>query len=277
MILGPTGAGKSMFLRMAKQLFKRCNETKKIKRPIVEANCAHFSSGDSGHSLARSELFGHVKGSYTGADKDKTGLVEMADGGLLILEEVCELPLEVQAMLLTFIETGEYRRLGDEEVRNANVKIVAATNRESALRDDFRYRFLPFYIPPIHKRKGDVLYYLYNSFPELMTTISKSEVLLLLCHNWPGNVREIERIGKVMMREMWLGEYEKSARKENRNDLERNSFKHLDPIDTSFNPMALSELKEDLINFGVDVEFIEKLLKMRRVSLDDDSPAFYSK
>ena len=98
---------------------------------------------------------------------DKDGLVEKADGGLLILEEVGELPLEVQAMLLTFIETGEYRRLGDEEFETATVKVVAATNRESALRDDFRYRFFPYYIPPLRERKNDILYYFHEIFPEL--------------------------------------------------------------------------------------------------------------
>ena len=104
---------------------------------------------------------------YTDAHDDKVGLVEKANGGLLILEEVGELPFEVQAMLLTFIETGEYRRLGDEEVKTATVKVVAATNRESALRVDFRYRFFPYYIPPLRERKNDILYYFHEIFINL--------------------------------------------------------------------------------------------------------------
>jgi transcriptional regulator with AAA-type ATPase domain len=274
MILGPTGVGKSMFLRMARCLFKRSYQYEKNERPIVEANCAHFSSGDGGHNMARSEIFGHVKGAYTGASQDKKGLVGKADNGLLILEEVGELPAEVQAMLLTFIETGEYRRLGDEKVRKANVKIVAATNRESALRDDFRFRFLPFYIPPLWERKEDVFYYLFNSFPELANTVSKSDVLLLLCHNWPGNVREVERVGKILFREMWLDENERDASEEKSKELNRISFKELDPVDTSFDPGALSDLNMDLIEFGVDVKFLNRLLKKKRVSLHDESPAF---
>ena len=115
--------------------------------------------------MERSELFGHVEGAFTEAIRDKKGLVEKADGGMLILEEVGELPLEVQAMLLTFIETGEYRRVGDENSRKATVKIVAATNRESALRADFRYRFFSYYIRPLHERRQDILYYFYELFP----------------------------------------------------------------------------------------------------------------
>lgn len=148
-----------------------------------------------------------MKGAFTDAKADKVGLVEKADGGLLILEEVGELPFEVQAMLLTFIETGEYRRLGDENVQKATVKVIAATNRESALRDDFRYRFFPFYIPPLRERKNDILYYFQEIFPGLTKNFSKSEVLLLLTHNWPGNVREIERIGRLLNRKRWIGQH----------------------------------------------------------------------
>ena len=176
MILGATGVGKSLFLYLARCMFKEQHKYDLEPPPIVEANCAHFSSGDGTYSMARSELFGHVKGSFTGADKDKIGLVEVAKGGLLILEEVGELPFEVQAMLLTFIETGEYRRLGDEKLRRSKVKIVAATNRESDLRNDFRYRFLPLYILPLHERKEDILYYFKAFYPVLYYKILMSQI-----------------------------------------------------------------------------------------------------
>ncbi len=268
MILGPTGVGKSLFLYLARKLFKKRHQYDTTPPIIVEANCAHFSSGDGSYSLARSELFGHVEGAYTGAHKDKVGLVEIANGGLLILEEVGELPFEVQAMLLTFIETGEYRRLGNEEVKTATVKVVAATNRESALRDDFRYRFFPFYIPPLLERKYDILYYFHEIFPEITKNLSKSEVLLLLTHHWPGNVREIERIGRLINRENWINE---QVLKNSRNDKSvppTERIFHLDPRDTSFDPYFLESFVNDLKYWEVDVSFLEKLLKQHRVSVN---------
>ena len=108
LISGDTGVGKSLFLHLSIAYFKEEYKKKKDERPIIEANCAHFAGGASDLNMSRSELFGHCKGAFTGAIRNKMGLVEKADGGLLILEELGELPLEVQAMLLTFIETGEY-------------------------------------------------------------------------------------------------------------------------------------------------------------------------
>lgn len=271
MILGPTGVGKSLFLYLARILFKKNHQYDETPPIILEANCAHFSSGGSGYSLARSELFGHVKGAFTDAHKDKVGLVEKANGGLLILEEVGELPLEVQAMLLTFIETGEYRRLGDEEVRNATVKIVAATNRESALRADFRYRFFPYYIPPLRERKNDILYYFYEIFPELTRNLSKSEVLLLLTHHWPGNVREIERIGRLLNRKNYIHErIIKDNSSDNMKPQDKRIF-HLDPRDTTFDPRILEKFTRDLKTFNVDISFLEKLLQKHRVSINGET------
>jgi energy-coupling factor transporter ATP-binding protein EcfA2 len=191
MIVGETGVGKSMFLHIFKKLFQ---EEHGSDISIVEANCSNFEK-----NLSRAELFGYEAGAYTGATKTKEGLVDEADGGLLILEEVGELPDSVQAQLLTFIETGKYRGLGKKE-KTANVRIVAATNREEALRNDFRHRFFPFYVPPLHKRRADVLYYLCHGFPNLIPTLTMTEVLALIAHNWPGNVREIDRIARLMLR-----------------------------------------------------------------------------
>ena len=189
MIVGDTGVGKSMFLHVFKKLFQ---EEHGAEVPIVEANCAHFEKG-----LARSELFGHAKGSFTTASETTEGLVHEAKDGLLILEEVGELPEEVQAQLLTFIESGRYRGVGKKE-KKANVRIVGATNNEEALRNDFRNRFFPFYVSSLHERRGDILYYLADSFPELISTLNMIEVLTLLAYNWPGNVREIDRVVRLI-------------------------------------------------------------------------------
>jgi transcriptional regulator with AAA-type ATPase domain len=271
MILGETGVGKSLFLYLSKQFFKEQHQYDTNPPTIVEANCAHFTSGGSGYSLARSELFGHVKGSFTDAHDNKVGLVEKANGGLLILEEVGELPIEVQAMLLTFIETGEYRRLGDEEIKTASVKVIAATNRESALRDDFRYRFFPYYITPLRERKNDILYYFYTIFPELTKNFTKSEVLMLLAHHWPGNVREIERIGRLLNRERWISEQiPKEYQDEKFNPLDHRLY-HLDPRDTSFDPTILGKFFSDLKKWDVDIDFLEKLLQKFRLSVIEES------
>jgi transcriptional regulator with AAA-type ATPase domain len=257
MISGPTGVGKTLFLYLGKRLFKKQHNADEKVPPVVEANCGHFAGKSSDLNMARSELFGHVKGSHSLAKEDKKGLVEKANGGLLILEEVGELPFEVQAMLLTFIETGEYRRIGDEETRNSKVKIIAATNREFDLREDFRYRFFPYYIPPLLERKQDILYYFNQIFPDLTQKLTRSEVIVLLSHHWPGNVREIERIGMLLTRQNYY------AQVANRDYY----ISHLNPKDTSFDPKALKNLNVELTKWGVDSGLVEKLLNKHRISL----------
>lgn len=192
MICGPSGVGKTLFLKMARSL---CRDEYGKKTPIYTINCSHFD-GD----MARSELFGHTKGAFTGAVTDKLGWIRKAHGGVLILEEVGELPQEVQAQLLTFIEDGLFHQVGSSEMERADVRIFAATNNEGALREDFRYRFFPFYVPPLHLRRQDILYYLAGMFPDLVRELCPWEVLTLLAYDWPGNVREIERVGRIMQR-----------------------------------------------------------------------------
>ena len=196
MICGPSGVGKSLFLHLFEKLFR---EKERAERTVATVNCSHFA-GD----IARSELFGHVKGSFTGAIHEKEGWLEKADGGALILEEVGDLPLETQAMLLSFVETGKYHKVGSAETETSNVQIVAATNREASLREDFRHRFFPFYVPPVCRRRGDILYYLAFIFPNLIPSLTSWEVLSLLVHNWPGNVREVEKTGRILQKRKLL-------------------------------------------------------------------------
>ena len=149
---------------------------------------------------AQSAIFGHVKGAFLEAEQDKKGLIEKANEGMLILDGVSELPTQVQAMLLTFIETGKYRKVGSAENQFAKVQVVGTTNNEDALRDDFRFRFFPFYIPSLHERRQDVLYYIAAKFPELIKMLNSSEVLSLLAYQWPGNVREVDRVARLLLR-----------------------------------------------------------------------------
>lgn len=277
MISGPTGVGKSLFLYLAKRLFQKQHENEELVPPVIEANCGHFAGKSSDLNIVRSELFGLAERAVTGIIREKKGLVESANGGLLILEEVGELPFEAQAMLLTFIETGDYRRLGDEETRKSKVKIVAATNRESDLRTDFRYRFFPYYIPPIQARRGDVLYYFNEIFPELTKSFTRSEVLLLLSHNWPGSVREIERIGRLLIRNKSIVGRAASNEGQGSENNDRNvKISHLDPRDTAFDPGIIGKLCIKLESWDVDLALVERLLNKHRISLneDNDEPAF---
>lgn len=198
MICGPSGVGKSVFIHLFRKQYQLEHGP---DSKVITVNCSHF-----GGDLARSELFGHVRGAFTGANQNKEGWITTANGGVLILEEVGELPGETQAKLLTFIETGEFHRVGSAKVERANVQIVAATNSEKNLREDFRYRFFPFYVPPIHERRQDVLYQLADRFPQLITMLTSWEILTLLAYNWPGNVREIERIGLLLARKKMIAE-----------------------------------------------------------------------
>ena len=267
MISGPTGVGKSLFLYLAKRLFQKQHENDYKVPPVVEANCGHFASKTSDLNMVRSELFGHVKGAYSGASEHKAGLVEKANDGLLILEEVGELPFEAQAMLLTFIETGLYRKVGANESASAKVKIVAASNRESDLRLDFRYRFFPYNLPGLRERKGDVLYYFQEIFPELAKRFTRSDVLLLLSHDWPGNVREIERVGKLLLRDAWPAGEE--------NKIGRSIISCLSSEDVSFDSMILEKLIRQFKSWDVDLSLVERLLNKHRISLNEgaDEPA----
>lgn len=284
MIVGDTGVGKSLFLHLFKALYRkehqeiyRKDDPKKLVYPIEEANCAHFGGSNSDPNVARIELFGSNKGRASCVE-DTVGLVEKADNGLLILEEIGELPLEVQAMLLTFIETGKYRKFGGEETRKAKVQIIGATNREEELRSDFRFRFFPFYIPPLYKRRLDVLYYLQNNFPEIIETLAPWEVTTLLAHNWPGNVREVQRVGWLLRRGQKMDSATTKAFPSIKMDVYygRKKFLSLDQEATSLNPSYVLDLYSFLKANNVNVELLETLLNKSGVglSLDNTRKAF---
>ncbi|MCU0614014.1 MAG: hypothetical protein MUD09_02895 [Desulfobacterales bacterium] len=163
--------------------------------------------------------------------------------------------------------------MGDDKTRKANVKIVGATNRGAVLRDDFRYRFFPFYIPALMELKQDVLYYINEIFPGLVNTFTKSEVLLLLSHHWPGNVREVESIGRLLLRRRWKSDETLSDQKPAQpGEYSDYGLYHINRTDTSFDPDVLFSLRNDLRFFGADVDVIERLLNPLRISLDDQQP-----
>ena len=199
LLLGETGVGKELFARWLHRHSPRRDQ------PLVHVNCAALPE-----SLAESELFGHAKGAFSGATSERPGRFEAANGGTLFLDEVGELPLSVQAKLLRTLQNGEIQRLGTDQPRRVDVRIIAATNRnlqqsvrEGLFRADLYHRLsvYPAPIPPLRERGNDVLL-LAGHFLELNRTrlglrsvrLSPAAEQALLAYPWPGNVRELEHV-----------------------------------------------------------------------------------
>ena len=199
LLLGETGVGKELFAHRLHRLSRRRD------RPLVHVNCAALPE-----SLAESELFGHVKGAFSGATGERPGRFEAADGGTLFLDEVGELPLAIQAKLLRTLQNGEIQRLGSDKPRRVDVRVIAATNRnlrehvrDGSFRADLYHRLsvYPIPIPPLRERDNDVLL-LAGRFLELNRArlgmrslrLSRSAQDALRRYRWPGNVRELEHV-----------------------------------------------------------------------------------
>lgn len=265
-IVGPTGVGKKLFLEIFEKLFHEGNK----KGPVKWANCASFG-GDL--TMCRSELFGHKKGSFTGALDNYEGYVKQADGGALVLEEIGELHPQAQALLLDFIDTGIFYRVGDTEEQKASVQIIGSTNSEGKLRDDFRFRCYPFYIPPICQRREDVFHYILFKFPDLLESLSRCEALALLAYHWPGNVREIYRVCRLIKRGKSLPGSLFSL-SEAKTTMPGESLWRLKSLETGLNTSLLESLNDKLQKGGVDVKSLELILNSYRVGLNSSDRAF---
>ncbi|MGE4273425.1 MAG: sigma-54-dependent transcriptional regulator [Desulfitobacterium sp.] len=202
LIQGESGVGKDLVAQAIHAWSARSNS------PYIPLN-----AGAIPEALMESELFGHEKGAFTGAGAQKIGLVEMADQGTLFLDEIGEMPLSLQVKLLRFLESGEFRRVGDTRLRRVNIRIIAATNsnlqeeiKEERFRQDFYYRLngVTLGVPPLRERREDILplaeYFLEKANKEELST--KSSVLApetkqsLLNYDFPGNVRELSHLIK---------------------------------------------------------------------------------
>jgi two-component system NtrC family response regulator/two-component system response regulator AtoC len=191
LIEGESGTGKELFAKALHYWSNRAEE------PFVAIN-----SGALPEQLLESELFGHVKGAFTGANQDKKGLVEAANGGTLFLDELGEMPLVLQVKLLRFLETGEFRRVGDVRERKVHVRTVGATNRQlekevanGNFREDLYYRLnvVRLIIPPLRERKED-LTLLIHHFVKNGKTLSPEAMATLQKYHFPGNVRELHHL-----------------------------------------------------------------------------------
>jgi DNA-binding NtrC family response regulator len=197
LILGETGTGKELVARTIYQQSKRSD------MPFVPVNCGALSP-----TLVESELFGHRKGAYTGADRDHKGLFEVATGGTLFLDELGELNKNIQVKLLRFLESGELRRLGDTDPIRSDVRVICATNKDlqkmieaDEFREDLLYRLNTFEIrlPPLRERKPDIPALARNLLARsakrpvehISELLTGEAIEVMFDHDWPGNVREL--------------------------------------------------------------------------------------
>nr|WP_236661841.1 sigma-54 dependent transcriptional regulator [Aeromonas jandaei] len=198
-ITGESGTGKEV----CAEAIHQCSPRR--EQPFIALNCAAIP-----HDLMESEIFGHVKGSFTGAQGDRKGAASLADGGTLFLDEICEMDLDLQSKLLRFIQTGTLQRVGSGKLETVDVRFICATNRDPLLevkagrfREDLYYRLhvIPLYLPPLRERGEDILLLARS----LLQNYAKEEnkrfrdfdaaaARVLLDYPWPGNVRELQNV-----------------------------------------------------------------------------------
>jgi transcriptional regulator with GAF, ATPase, and Fis domain len=199
LIVGETGTGKEL---VAHAIHARSN---RAAGPLVKVNCASIP-----HELFESEFFGHVRGAFTGAHRDRVGRFQLADGGTIFLDEVGEIPMSLQGKLLRVLQEKEFEPVGDDATRSVDVRVIAATNKDlekavetGEFREDLYYRLsvFPVQVPPLRKRGGDViqlavhfLEQVCREFGRTGLSLSRKQVDALRRYDWPGNVRELRNV-----------------------------------------------------------------------------------
>lgn len=198
MITGESGTGKELIARAIHEASQRSD------RPLIRVNCAAIP-----RELFESEFFGHVRGAFTGALRDRVGRFELADGGTLFLDEVGEIPLELQGKLLRVLQEGHFERVGEERTRAVDVRVIAATNRElkqevreGRFREDlyFRLNVFPVETVPLRDRREDIpllaQHFLTSESKSFKSDLrlSEGDVRRLMQYDWPGNVRELQNV-----------------------------------------------------------------------------------
>ncbi len=196
LIEGESGTGKELFAKFIHTSSARSNA------PFMTVNCAALSE-----SLLESELFGHVKGAFTGAVRDRQGRFEMADGGTVFLDEITEIPTTTQAKLLRFLQSREFERVGDSQTMKVDVRFIAATNRDlkevlaaGTFRDDLYYRIngVTIKLPPLRERPDDlpllIKHFIRKFGGDHLPEIDPVAFGLLANYRWPGNIRQLENV-----------------------------------------------------------------------------------
>jgi len=199
LIIGETGTGKEL---VAHAIHARSG---RADGPLVKVNCASIP-----HELFESEFFGHVRGAFTGAHRDRVGRFQLADGGTIFLDEVGEIPIELQGKLLRVIQERQFERVGDDTTRTVDVRVIAATNKDleravetGEFREDLYYRLsvFPVQVPPLRRRADDViqlavhfLEQVCREFGRPTPMLTQGQVEALRRYDWPGNVRELKNV-----------------------------------------------------------------------------------
>ena len=199
LVLGESGVGKEL---VARAIHAR---SPRAEAPLVKVNCASIPK-----ELFESEFFGHVKGAYTGAQRDRVGRFQLADGGTIFLDEVAEIPIESQGKLLRVLQESEFERVGDDVTSSVDVRVIAATNRNleklmigGTFREDLFYRLsvFPIEVPPLRERPEDVIQLarhfledVCNDFGRTPYNLSQRQADTIRAYDWPGNVRELKNV-----------------------------------------------------------------------------------
>jgi len=271
LISGESGVGKDIFARAIHSFSKRS------EKDLVSVNCGAIPEG-----ILESELFGHKKGSFTGAADDRKGYFELADGSTLFLDELAEMPLTTQVKLLRVLETGEFLPLGSERTKKVDVRIIAATNKDLQVEVDtkrfrkdlyFRLKAVTLYIPPLRERRDDINllieHFLGNYVQQnkiVPPKISNDAYALLNNYSWPGNVRELKNV------------VETATALDSTGYLTQNSFKHLLTVrkieeDARNLPMPLHKTAETLdreMILGALIEIKKDLNELKKFAYNSN-------
>ena len=206
LIVGETGSGKEVIARLVH------DQSSRTAAALVAINC-----GALPENLVESELFGHARGTFTGAHRDKEGLFEAAGAGTVLLDEIGDLPIQTQVKLLRFLDSGEFRRVGETRIRQVDVRVLAATNRDlrarvesGQFREDLFFRLNVFQIdvPPLRNRREDILplaqFFMHQaSRPGMELGFTTEVENALLHHDWPGNIRELKNLCEYLTVKVW--------------------------------------------------------------------------
>jgi DNA-binding NtrC family response regulator len=260
LITGETGTGKGMIARAIHQQSPECS------RPFQVIDCATVPDG-----MMESELFGHVRGAFTGAIADKPGLIELANGGSVFLDEIGELPLLLQAKLLRVLEESEVRAVGGTKVRRINMRFIAATNRnlearvrEGSFRKDLYYRLavVSIRVPPLRERREDIpviarhlLSRLVRSMGKAQCHFSEEAMGLLVSYSWPGNGRELRN---VVERMVMLATGDTIRAQDVRSVIPQTAAESLASVDPSVTILPYMEAKEQALE-----EFTKSYLRAK--------------